>query len=113
MSVLSQEYLDYLQSARWLEYRDQIIRAHGGRCTKCKRPDAPLEVHHLTYDNLYHEEPADCVPLCRDCHREADGDRKRRAQRRRTSRRVRAWSDATGWDEEDSWNYLQQLDEER
>jgi hypothetical protein len=28
-----------------------------------------LDPHHLTYENLWHEEPEDFLVLCRPCHK--------------------------------------------
>jgi hypothetical protein len=43
------------------------IQATGGGCEACHKP-APLELHHLHYQNFGYELPFDVVRLCRDCH---------------------------------------------
>ena len=42
----------------------------GHRCRTCRHDGSAwcLEVHHLTYDRIGHEDLADLITLCRQCH---------------------------------------------
>jgi 5-methylcytosine-specific restriction endonuclease McrA len=62
------EYLIHLASNSWVTFRDEQRLLAGHRCECCGRVDSELHVHHLTYDRLGHERPADVVVLCRICH---------------------------------------------
>ena len=58
----------------------------GGRCEVTVSGHAhggPLDVHHLTYDHLWAEQPADVVVYCRTHHEIADGRRSKRSWWRR------------------------------
>jgi 5-methylcytosine-specific restriction endonuclease McrA len=41
-------------------------------CNK-KRRATSLQIHHITYKNLFHEEPEDLIILCGTCHMKAHG----------------------------------------
>ena len=70
------EYQKYLQSAHWQQRRKQFITDIGHACEKCDIPrwlaqiayQQDLNVHHLNYQNLGHEEDCDLEALCRRCH---------------------------------------------
>lgn len=70
------DYQKYLQSAHWQEFRRKVIIDAGNICEKCDIPrwlasiayDQDLHVHHLSYENLGHEEYTDVQVLCRRCH---------------------------------------------
>jgi hypothetical protein len=69
---LSEKYVQYInESLKWIKISDTIMERDGHRCVQCRR-NGNLNVHHLTYEHLYHEEkyPADLVTLCRHCHDE-------------------------------------------
>lgn len=57
------DYRDYLQSAAWQRVR---------RCQDCGE-HRQLEVHHLTYARIGHEEMSDLRVLCHGCHGERHG----------------------------------------
>lgn len=60
-------YDEYLLTPHWQEMRRKALRHNFGRCCACgNRED--LNVHHLNYDNLYHENVEDLSVLCRRCH---------------------------------------------
>ena len=63
-------YKEYLQSDDWKRKRD-YRRKIDGRCAICGSP-LDLNVHHLTYDNVPHEEMTDLVTLCRFHHMEIE-----------------------------------------
>jgi hypothetical protein len=79
------EYSEYLHSGAWRYRRDRAIWAAQRRCQNpdCKHGyvralydseivelEIPyrLDVHHLTYERLGHENPDDLIVLCSDCH---------------------------------------------
>lgn len=61
------EYERYLASELWLRRREKVLERDGGRCQGCLSRPA-VEVHHLTYRNLYCEFAFELVALCRACH---------------------------------------------
>jgi hypothetical protein len=60
------EYLSYLQSDEWNELKNKIID-RDKHCKLCGST-SNLEIHHLTYDNLYEENLEDLQCLCNRCH---------------------------------------------
>jgi 5-methylcytosine-specific restriction endonuclease McrA len=74
-------YAEYLETAHWADRRDRKIAASGGQCDRCgfygqRDQDGRLhglDVHHLTYETLGHEDMSDLETLCRTCHREQHG----------------------------------------
>ena len=69
------KYLEYLNSKKWHEIASKRMSIDNLTCQCCgSRGTAnnPLEVHHLSYKNLYHEENRiyeDLVTLCHSCHK--------------------------------------------
>ena len=66
--VEDQDYSDYIQSPQWRTKARFVRSRDDNKCQICGATDGPLEVHHLTYDRLYHERPEDLITLCHDCH---------------------------------------------
>ena len=66
------KYLKYLDSVEWAKIKVDMLMLTGGRCEVCgsKRN---LQLHHLSYDNLYCEEPDDLILLCSKCHMKEHG----------------------------------------
>ena len=62
-------YSWYLVSSSWHERREWIFKRAAYICEKCRKRPA-TEVHHLTYDRIFNEDPADLMALCRQCHAE-------------------------------------------
>lgn len=58
---------EYLQTPHWKETRSRAIARAGNRCQHCGATSR-LEVHHLTYERLFCEQPEDLLVLCRSCH---------------------------------------------
>lgn len=59
----------YLQSPYWRHYRSAWWQTHpNAACARCGRRNRPMDLHHLTYRRLGHEQPGDVVPLHRACH---------------------------------------------
>lgn len=42
-------YREYLRSPEWKRKRAKVLRGVNGRCEKCHRKRALLQVHHLSY----------------------------------------------------------------
>ena len=65
-------YREYLKSDEWKRKRNRRIEIDGNRCQCCGCRGTmrnPLDVHHLTYHSIYHEDvDKDLVTLCRSCH---------------------------------------------
>ena len=67
---------EYYQSEEWKIVRAFALQRSGNRCEWCGASGV-LEVHHLTYDNLYSEKPEDLQVLCKKHHKIADRKRAR------------------------------------
>lgn len=82
-----QQYLTYLNSPRWRNFRRYAIRKAKGVCERCggTSPNGAVDVHHLHYENFGRERLNDVIVLCRHCHDEAD-------QERHYISRVRGWA---------------------
>lgn len=67
-------YQRYLCTAHWRAVRGMALCRDGYRCRACGTTRA-LQVHHLTYKHLGHEQDhlEDLKTLCRRCHRRAHG----------------------------------------
>lgn len=57
----------YLISPEWKTKRKQALKAANYSCQLCKA-ETDLHVHHISYKNLFRENPEDLVALCSDCH---------------------------------------------
>lgn len=70
-----QKYLAYLKSNEWYSLKLDLLQKRGCKCQKCKRELAPnkLQVHHITYANLYKEHSTDLLLLCGKCHKHEHG----------------------------------------
>ena len=65
-------YSQYLQSSHWEVKRQDILIRDDHTCDRCGSY-TELQVHHLNYDNLWHEKDEDLITLCKDCHAEEHG----------------------------------------
>ena len=69
-----QKYLNYVRSADWLIKKSKLVmwcvkREITIKCLFCGTPQN-LQVHHLTYSNLYNEDIIkDLAFLCDMCHK--------------------------------------------
>ena len=61
------QYNGYLQSSHWKDIRRQRLAMDGFQCSICGTAKN-LDVHHLTYERLGHEDLDDLVSLCKRCH---------------------------------------------
>ena len=69
------QYKSYLKSGKWSEISHKRMEIDRFECQCCGSKGTsvnPLEVHHLSYKYLYHEENRiyeDLVTLCHCCHK--------------------------------------------
>ena len=68
ISAHKKKYYDYLASAEWAEIRNDLFTNRGRKCEYCGSTHR-LQIHHLTYVNVFKEEPEDLVILCAACHK--------------------------------------------
>lgn len=65
-------YNDYLNSEEWKAKARQRLQIDNYVCQGCCSKGSalnPLQVHHMTYKNIYHEDVyKDLVSVCRSCH---------------------------------------------
>jgi hypothetical protein len=57
----------YYCSRAWGLKKEAVKRRSGGRCERC-RENPGENVHHISYENLYHESLLELIHLCRGCH---------------------------------------------
>lgn len=65
-------YQEYLKTPHWRQTRSTAIARAQGKCQQCGK-SGKLEVHHLTYERLFHEAPEDLIALCPACHGKRHG----------------------------------------
>lgn len=69
------EYKAYLKTDKWKAIAGARLKIDGFKCNACRSEGTmnnPLEVHHLSYKHLYHEENwiyQDLVSVCHNCHK--------------------------------------------
>lgn len=68
----NKSYHKYLLSPKWRNIRTDILNERGHNCEKCGEKKN-LQIHHLTYKNIFNEKPEDLMILCRSCHRKEHG----------------------------------------
>lgn len=74
-------YYAHLMSQRWRDTREIKLEQTDGRCEKCGKRKQHMNVHHLTYENVYNERLEDLQVLCRRCHKDEHGiDRKEKVE---------------------------------
>lgn len=69
---MDEKYRKYLKSDEWAQLKIDLFELRGYSCEKCPNKKR-LDVHHLTYENIYNEEPEDLIILCKKCHNKAHG----------------------------------------
>lgn len=67
-----EKYRAYLLSPAWRDFRGRVMKDRGDACEKCGS-EHQLQIHHLTYDRIFNEEPEDVQVLCRKCHKKEHG----------------------------------------
>ena len=60
-------YRRYLKSLDWYLIRQKMLKICEYECELCESKKK-LEVHHMTYDNLFEERLSDLMVLCEECH---------------------------------------------
>lgn len=74
------EYQMYLISPKWKAIRQQVAERDNYTCQLCGEPVKDFEIHHKTYEYLYHEEDdLSClVCLCKTCHHKKTNNKEQR-----------------------------------
>ena len=65
---MNREYSQYLKTHKWWRRRNKAMKLAGWWCQLCNKAKA-VEVHHLTYERIFHELPSDLRAVCQDCHK--------------------------------------------
>ncbi len=66
-SLFKTKYKKYLLSDEWATMKIDLIHIRGHKCERCPSK-GNLHLHHLTYKNVFNEEPEDLELLCAKCH---------------------------------------------
>lgn len=68
-----QRYEAYLKTIDWYTKARNRAKIDNYKCCMCGSigtQNNPLQAHHITYKNLYHEDIyKDLITLCRNCHK--------------------------------------------
>jgi len=64
---MNKQYETYLKSDDWAQLKIDLFNLRGRKCEMCGSKKS-ICVHHLTYKNIYKEEPGDLIILCSLCH---------------------------------------------
>lgn len=92
--MFTDDYNDYMQSEQWKNLRRIRIQIDGGKCAMCGKKTDDIEVHHMRYDSLRHENPwRDLVSLCRSCHESVHALMNRPTGQREDGSLIYGWSD--------------------
>ena len=80
----TKEYRAYLKSDIWKGKRQLVLDTKGSECENCgENALGNLQIHHVTYDRIYHEHIDDFEVLCGTCHNDhhiwESNNRKKRA----------------------------------
>lgn len=69
-NINRQEYIDYLNSAKWSSLKLERFAIDEGICKRCckKIHISKSNCHHIHYDNFKDESIYDLVTLCIPCH---------------------------------------------
>jgi 5-methylcytosine-specific restriction endonuclease McrA len=73
MAKNNTKYVDYLLSEEWGVIKTDMCEIYNSTCQDCLKKVKFPQVHHLTYKNIYHEEPEDLTLLCKKCHNKIHG----------------------------------------
>lgn len=69
---MTKKYEKYLLSDEWAEIKISLFEKRGKKCEICNSKKF-LQIHHLSYINIFNEEPEDLIILCSDCHKKEHG----------------------------------------
>lgn len=63
-------YKRHINSDLWRTTKDRLLLRRGNMCERCGQSGSikRLDLHHLTYARLGHEDDDDLKLYCRDCH---------------------------------------------
>jgi Predicted restriction endonuclease len=64
-----EDYVKYLRSKKWRDFREKLIKKRGRRCAACNIYKKRIECHHITYERFKNERESDIVLLCHSCHK--------------------------------------------
>ena len=64
------KYAIYLTTEEWKEKRQKVFERDNYLCQGCLTEKA-TQVHHTTYNNIFHELLFELVSICRNCHQSA------------------------------------------
>lgn len=62
------DYLTYLKSKEWQLKRNAILARDKHQCQFCGYK-SDLQVHHISYKNIFAEDPDELITLCSTCHK--------------------------------------------
>ena len=68
-------YKNYIQSKEWFDMKIDLLQIRGCKCEICQIAKSPckIQMHHITYKNLYNESPNELMLLCNKCHMKIHG----------------------------------------
>lgn len=66
LPTYNSSYGVYMASREWALKKRSVKARSGGKCERCGAPSQ--NVHHVTYERLYHERLDDLLDVCRPCH---------------------------------------------
>ncbi len=67
-TLRQKKYHKYLLSDEWAQIKIDLFEVRGRKCERCGSK-SNIQVHHLTYKNIFNEEPEDLEVVCRKCHK--------------------------------------------
>ena len=67
--AITARYKAYLKSDKWKAKRKKVLQRDNYICQECKIQRA-WQVHHDTYERIFHERLLDLRSVCGDCHKE-------------------------------------------
>lgn len=83
--MVSAELQAYYNDPAWIDgVRPFFMEEANYTCQVCGAKDTILQIHHFSYEHVFHEleYPESCICLCKNCHRVADRLRKLEKERR-------------------------------
>jgi 5-methylcytosine-specific restriction endonuclease McrA len=98
---VSVNYKEYINSPEWESKKRKFYKStfYHGHCEICHRK-LPLDIHHLSYDNLGNEPLTDLMAVCRECHKiiHLTGSKKILKRTYRVKEYFRNYLQTTFWD---------------
>lgn len=67
-----ENYHNYLKTTVWRNKRKSVLKRDKRICQHCGAKKR-LQVHHITYVNVFYEKLDDLITLCRSCHEREHG----------------------------------------